>query len=85
VLLVTILAAVFIGTLLWRIMRRIVLLVALGAVCVVLTTHLPLHSQSLSSFQLLLSLIGHVGAQSIRHGIGQYGQWMHLLASRVGL
>lgn len=74
-LLVAVCAAAVVSAFLWRLMRRLVLGIALACAVVWFVAKIPSTNANLVSYRLLVGLFGHVIATSIQHGVAQYVHW----------
>lgn len=74
-LLVAVLAAFFVSVLVWRLMRRVFVILAVLAAAAVAVRYIPSHNANLAAYRLLMGLVGHLAATSIHQGLAEYLHW----------
>lgn len=74
-ILLTVGAAFLVSLVFFRLMRKLFWILAVAAVGLVVVGKIPLHNPNLQSFQLLLSLFGHLTWKSLQQGMHQYQHW----------
>lgn len=84
-LVVTLLGILVVLAILWRVVRRLVIIAVVVVAAIVLLSRFPVHSQSLSSLRSVIGTVRELGFQSVRQGIKQYTGWAQAVLHRVHL
>lgn len=70
-ILIAAIVAVLLGVIIWRPMRKTILVLAGIIVAAFLVSRYPSSNPSLKSYRLVFGLVSHVAVESLRHGMTQ--------------
>lgn len=83
--LVAVMAIFLVSVAFWRLMRRILVILAVLAAAAFVVSRIPSGSTNLHAYRVLLALVGHVTAVSVRQGLAQYIHWGQTLLTHQHL